>query len=256
MLLFAMVLGLFFNPLAQAQDVPSKLDDAELKAFQEKYEKASHVIYGQRTEYNFDFNAKDAVVTATEDHTIHYVPLRSIQYDIQGGTWLVRKMMRNAKPTALQAEGAIYYDSYSNIYKKKGDIYLGGTSSVDINGIFHHDAMVYYYSVQFEGIAKPATVEISKAYTDTKYLTTVFFQSSRYPVREHTVVFNIPNDIDIEVVPFNLDKYEITTEETPGKKGKVLSFTARNLDKLPDEENAPGRSHYAPHLIVLTKSVT
>ena len=127
--------------------------------------------------------------------------------------------------------------------------YCGHYQSDDI---FYSDAQVCAYKFYFNVQGRPVDFSAKTVYTDTKYLTYVFFHDE-IPTLAKEIKFTIPGWADVELVEINFAGFEIKKEVTKGES-TTYTYTINNIKALPKDENAPGYLHYLPHILILTKS--
>jgi hypothetical protein len=89
---------------------------------------------------------------------------------------------------------------------------------------------------------------------DAKYLTTIYFQE-KYPLTHKTISLIIPQDIEIEIMEFNLPQFSITKKEKVQDGKKIIEYTANELTGHKSEDMDRGTQYNRPHLLILLKSV-
>ncbi|MFN6945313.1 MAG: transglutaminase-like domain-containing protein, partial [Cytophagaceae bacterium] len=147
------------------------------------------------------------------------------------------------------------------VYDKKGTLkkYDAVTQrkTYESSGIFHSDAKVFIYSLHFPDQGNFYRYDLFKRYEDVKYLTAVYFHE-HYPIGEKTLVFELPEWVDVELKEMNMDGYDLIKSVTsdPKKKTTTYSFTLKKLEAHRSESNSPGPSFILPHILVLSKSYT
>ncbi|QSE95853.1 transglutaminase-like domain-containing protein [Fulvivirga lutea] len=118
--------------------------------------------------------------------------------------------------------------------------------------IFYSDAQFCAYKIDFNLRGRSLVFESEVIYEDLKYLTKAFFHSDA-PTLESEIIFEIPKNINVELAEFNFDNYEINKTTSSGEINKY-TYNLKNLESTKFVDNAPGRLHYLPHLLILTKS--
>lgn len=123
------------------------------------------------------------------------------------------------------------------------------------DGIFYSDAQVCSYRWQMPLPGQLAHVETVIRYNDSRYLTALYF-NERVPSEKRIIRFTIPDWADIQLKEVNFEGYGI--QKTSNREGNstVYTYTLKNARAFPRDENLPGYSHFLPHILVLTRSIT
>ncbi len=121
------------------------------------------------------------------------------------------------------------------------------------DGIFFSDERICYFMLPITKIGAKSKVEIKKTIRDPKYLTSIFL-IDEYDIEEQEIKLYVPSWMKIEIKEYNFSTYKIS--KTIEKNGDITiyTYTAHNLPKYNKEENSPGITYFAPHLLILTKS--
>jgi transglutaminase-like putative cysteine protease len=120
------------------------------------------------------------------------------------------------------------------------------------DGIFYSDARICYFSLPLEKKDTRSQVRFSKTVLDPRYFTSIYF-TEPYRVQQKEVVIIVPRWMKIEIREYNFAGYSIT-KKTDSRDGEnIYTYTITNAQPLRSEANAPGFSHIAPHLLVMSK---
>ena len=125
--------------------------------------------------------------------------------------------------------------------------------SVTDDGVFFDDSRVQFFPIRFSQKGEASRVTVKKAYTDGKYLTRLFFNSS-YPIKEQVLEFKVPDWLTVDFKRMNFDGQKIEIKET--KKGGYTNyvFIMRDVAAYKPEYKRIGRAYTDPHIIVQIKS--
>lgn len=121
------------------------------------------------------------------------------------------------------------------------------------DNVFFDDSKLAYFNYEFKGYNSVFEYSYKKRYTDLKYLTNIYFNDV-YFVKEKNIVINIPEWLEVEIVEYNFEKYNIrkTIEDNGGIK-KII-YSVDSLESFNLLDNSPSISQSYPHLIFLFKS--
>lgn len=192
----------------------------------------------------------------------------------------------------LDYKDAIFYDETEKIssvkasYEKEKDFKSTFTvptlsRNYEEDGIFHSDFKAASYSLPMYVTGTHVNIKYTRDYTDYRYLTSVYLPEN-YPCQEKVVSFEVPEGLDIEIVEYNFEGYDITRtegelpepEEEPKDKKKkknkkdkkekknkdtegktkTINYVIKDAPASRNEGATPGPSHSLPHLLVLCKS--
>lgn len=240
-LLPAMLLFVFIN--TNAQYVSSE-DEATALQLAKKYKDESVVCINSYQLFSFDKGKNalnDKVVTVEEDAVTEFLSLKKF--------------------------GSIYYPEFYNrfiqikaFYRaiKYGGRYVNSGArpvdrSVTDDGIFFDDSRVQYFPIRFKEKGSVNKIIVKKNYSDSKYLTRLFFHE-RYPVKEKTVEFKVPEWLLVDFKPVNFDGNKI--EKTVTTKGGYTNyrFTMKDIPPVKQEQKSIGMAFTEPHIIIQVKS--
>lgn len=156
----------------------------------------------------------------------------------------------------------LYYDENSEISRldvrgrnNKKESVVSLDQEYNGNGIFHSDGRMKLYDLGFDTKGEIKRSYYSKTYFNILYFPSVFFQEY-FPVMEKTLIFNIPDWLDLELMEQNFEGYtfEKNIEKNPKQKTTTITYVFKNLDTPPDERKSFGPTYYMPHLLLLAKS--
>jgi hypothetical protein len=225
---------LFITPLNLfSQYPPKKLSDSEIKTLAEKFDGENVLAHTLITTFEFDYNDKEGKITVKEKHNDYYLSLSGNE------------------------EKVVYfdfYDDFSSIEAPSGSKAESYTQKMKIDGIFHHDVYSYAYYFNIDLPNRIYNVSYLKKHFDSRYLTSVYFQTV-YPVLNRILIFYIPDNIKIELKEINFEGFEVRKKVEEKNGEKIITYELNELDAFPEVNNAPGRSFYAPHILVLSKEV-
>jgi len=123
----------------------------------------------------------------------------------------------------------------------------------EVDNIFYSDSKLCAYRLNFQFEGTTISIKNRVKYDDPKYLTTVFFHDEE-PVETREVSFEIPQQVEVELIEKNFEKFNI--QKTIQKIGdrNVYKYSISRLAAARQEENSLGWLHFYPHIIVVTKS--
>jgi transglutaminase-like putative cysteine protease len=158
-----------------------------------------------------------------------------------------------------------YYNKFIQIktfkkelkYKTQNKYYTSARSGIDrsvtSDGIFFDDSRVQYYPIRFNWPGARARVTVKKEYSDSKYLTRLFFDKP-YPIKEQIFEFKVPEWLTIDFKEMNFEGFTIEKRQTR-KNGYVnYMFTMRDVVPHENEFKSIGPAYTNPHIIIQIKS--
>jgi len=119
--------------------------------------------------------------------------------------------------------------------------------------IFHDDSRVKWGYYKVYKHAYKSILQADKKYEDMRYLTSAYF-TNYFGCMNREIQFIIPNGVELDLVPFNFEGYDIKKTEEIKKKETIITYTVKNIKKFSDEEGVPGPSHVYPHILIRVKS--
>ncbi len=198
-----------------------------------------------------------------EDGVLYEESFESITFEIDKYTKLV-KVQSDKKDKLLSTDDKVTYQKYyvydsqtvikefkcdsKNKHKVKDEAYTS-------NDLFHNDTRVRYLPLHFSIKGQEEHFHSIVETKDIKYFTKVFLNEDK-PAKKKTVVFTVPNWLDISLTEYNFDGYDISKkiETNQEKEQTIYTYTITNVDGFYDEENALGPSYIFPHLLIHAKS--
>lgn len=218
--------------ILMAQKMPKKLEESVIEGIGEKFPDEEIAAYAYTTSFTFGADKQNQNITAIETHDEYYVNLTKGQKTVYRSN---------------------YFDNTSMVYRLRNSCQFT-TTNMKVNGLFHHDMKLFLYKSGLSYTNGVTNVSIQKKYRDSRYLISAYFQME-YPIVDRKIVFTIPDNIEIELKEFNFESYNIekTIEDT--KLGKKITYEMKDVAKFPKEKNGPGRTFFAPHVVILSKQV-
>jgi hypothetical protein len=122
----------------------------------------------------------------------------------------------------------------------------------EVESIFYSDAKVCSYPYKFVYRGDEMTFTSSLRFTDARYLTRVLFHDE-LPVKTRILTFNIPSDVNVELVEKNFNGFNISKSVSDLSGTRSITYTMEDLNALKHEENSLGMLYYYPHIVVVTK---
>lgn len=209
----------------------------EVKKLNEIYKDDKIVLLESNSDYSFSVDKKSGLLNASHAEASKFLSLKSNSSFVKriytsDNSYIENYSLKNGDGKKLS------HDKFCGHYKSEG--------------IFYSDAQVCAYHFSFSLPGAVAAFEAKTVYTDTKYLTYVFFHDE-IPAVKRTITFTIPNTVEVELVERNFQGFDIKKEIKKGE-ATTYTYTLENIKPFPEEENAPGYLHFLPHILILTKS--
>lgn len=232
-----LALALFFtNKVAIAQN------EHLVAQYKKKYPQAHAVILNAEVTYTFALSKKKKLPYIKEDRKETYLAL--------GGHQKLRRFAFYDQHSEIKQ--AKRFGNYNKSTKQQ-EIICGNYNS---DGIFYSDAQVCQYPFVLGPKGSTQGLSYVKKYNDPRYFTTIFFNDA-LPVVAQTIVFNIPDWMNIELKPFNFSGFDIQQKQVKKANGHTqYIFMAQQLPPIEKYDYVPGNTHTYPHLLVLSKSFT
>lgn len=147
--------------------------------------------------------------------------------------------------------GPIY--SQKNHSSKKNKV-ISSDLPYESNGIFHSDYRLKTHVMNILKKGESKTISFEQEYTDPKYFTKVQLMSPT-SFLEKEVTFEIPHWAKIEIVEFNLEKFNVEKQVTLDEKKKLkrITYKINEIKAFPSDNSSEAISFFSPHLIVLVK---
>ena len=199
-------------------------------------------------EYNFERSKgtdRLPVVTATKNTGINFISLResaAIQYfDFYNSFCKINSFKQLEKMKGMFG------------IKKNYNVGYAIDRSASSSEIFSDDSRVKFFNIKFTGYADMTRVETEKKYFDSKYLTSVYFNSF-FPAKEKLIRIVVPDWLELDIREFNFAGYKVTKQRSPDKNGTVYTYRIQNLETMKNEDQAPSAAYLFPHLVIIVKS--
>jgi transglutaminase-like putative cysteine protease len=160
------------------------------------------------------------------------------------------------------------YDSFSSIakmiaYTKSGNKFSSYAPNVvdkpyEAHGIFHSDVRIKAFNMYFSSKGYRDKTEISKIYTDYRFYRSGAYFHTELPQKKHTISFQIPSSVEVEIHEFNFEGYNITknTVIDPKTTVKTVSYVMEDIRPITTESGNSGISANLPHVLPIVKSYT
>ncbi len=141
-------------------------------------------------------------------------------------------------------------DTWVNGDKQKG--FYPRYEPYSVDGIFYSDAKVCYFGLPFEKKGTTSKVRFEKTVLDPRYFTNIFFTES-YSIEKKEVNIVVPKWMKVEIKEFNFGGYSITKSVNNKSDEDIYTYVIQNAPALKSEEDAPGPTYIAPHLLIMSK---
>lgn len=147
----------------------------------------------------------------------------------------------------------LYYNSFCDVSNKT----LAGTwrkrNTHGQDGIFISDLEYLEYE-RYLKENQSFNFTYTKKYVDAKFLTIHYFLCE-YPTLKYKVIFNIPENIDVNLVDFHFENTSIEKEVLTKRNGdRSVIYTQNNVVPITKESNLPSLGYFVPHILIQTKS--
>jgi len=217
-------------------------DDMDSRKLKKNYPQASYAALKHVSGYTFSYDKRinNLVVSNTEQTEI---------INLKGNTTEVFTWFYDDNSSL---ETTIFADKKGKkLYTEK----LCG--NYEVNDIFYSDAKVCAHRLALTNIGEIVSIDVKKIYTDSRYLTRVFFHED-YPALEREIYFSVPKGVDVQFKEINCEGYPLEKTVTPEKDGAtdIYRFVLKAIPAFKKEENTTGHIRTYPHLLILTKGYT
>jgi hypothetical protein len=215
-------------------------DDAVEKAreLRKHFENSTIALTESVSTYRFLIEPKNGLVKVENQEKKQYISLRA------NAEYIIRNY--------YDESSAI--DSYQLLNSKgRNHTHSKYCGHYQMDNIFHSDARLCAYSVKMPLAGERIDYSTIKTYNDPKYLTKIFIHEN-VPIEKRRVTFEIPDNINVELLEMNFSGYDIKKIEEKTSTGKSYVYEIDLIDEIPTEQNIPGYLHFMPHILVLTRS--
>jgi len=121
-----------------------------------------------------------------------------------------------------------------------------------VDGIFFSDEKICYFTLPLEKKGATSKVKIEKTVLDPRYFTNIFF-TEPYFISKKEVNITVPKWMKIEIKEYNFNGYSISRNVKNKGDEDVYTYVIENAAAVKNEEDAPGPTYIAPHLLIMTK---
>ncbi len=235
--LITIILVLFSNILFAQIKLDPELIDLAIK-MKKEFPKQEYVSLGTSSIYNFSYGdstveceelLEEKIMSLNENVTFYEYLIFNDQVDI----------------------GFVYMKNYKGRKRKlvvKKEKYKS-------NGIFYDDASVATFNMFLTTRGDNATYFVETKIKDVKYFTKAYFHKS-YPIAEVSLVLNIPDWLELELVEENFDGYDIIKSESYNSKDKIntITYKLKKAEAMLGGNYTISAVQELPHLLILSKS--
>jgi transglutaminase-like putative cysteine protease len=137
--------------------------------------------------------------------------------------------------------------------KKNYNVGYAIDRSASSSDYFSDDSRVKYFNIGFSGYGDVTRVETEKRFSDSKYLTNIYFHSW-FPAKEKIVRIVVPDWLQLDIREFNFGDYKVIKQKSQEKNATVYTFKLTNLQAMKSENRAVGSAFTWPHLVLVVKS--
>ena len=226
--------------LLSAQSIKDGLTTGEINKLQDNFPDSEVVNYYSESHFEFNINHKKLLIEVVENSSDVFLALAP-----------------NSKAVAYR-----YYDNYSDLVKNnveksnKETTYYRNCGDYEVDGIFFHDNKICAYYMTFPAAGNNIELTSRTRYYDSRYFNYIPL-SQQLSVNNMNLTFTIPENIDIELLEFNFENYDIEKTEITTDDGKTRVIKYK-INKLPSGavDNIAGPTWVFPHIIVLSKGFT
>ncbi|HMG15319.1 MAG TPA: transglutaminase domain-containing protein [Saprospiraceae bacterium] len=241
-LLFGFLVSCNFYLAAQFKSKEELDLGSRLKTLYPAYEACATT---SKTRYKFDIDKKDSV-TAIKLVEEEFVGLKD-------------------KSSITIVEG---YNHFSKIDLIRTFTKFGKTYSPDHakriidspyyqSAIFDDDNRFQSFSLDFFTFGEKAKYEISTTFNDVKYINTAFF-NTYYPVEENTIIFEIPDWLQLDLKEYNFNGFDIVKKQEHDDITKIttITYSLSHCIATKKEKNAPNPRYSWPHIVIVPQKFT
>ncbi|HLK30516.1 MAG TPA: transglutaminase-like domain-containing protein [Puia sp.] len=218
---------------------------SSISSFKNRYPKAEIIGAELKEEYNFSISTNksgETKIVSDESVSETLVPVKDF----------------------IASTDAVFYDEQSSVEnvhassaKNKTIKFLQQCSDYQSEGIFYSDAKLCVIKIPLEEKGMAVNYGYSKHYKDVKYLTSVYFNED-IPVEKKTIIFNVPDWLEVDLREFNFAGYDIKkdVQKDPATKTTKYTYELKSIPALKKEYHSPNWAKAYPHIIVISKSYT
>ncbi len=229
-----------FSQILISQIRTRELDLVEIHELQEKFPDSKVINYKSETSYEFKINRAKQLVEVTEISSDIFMALHP-----------------NSKANTYR-----YYDNFSELAKNKVSksnkqiSYYRNCGNYEVDGIFFHDNKVCHYLMRFPSAGDNLLLTSTTKYFDARYFCHVSLTSENL-IHSMNLSFSIPENINVQLIEMNFEKYDIEKTETYLNDNETRLINYKIKDIPPGiHENIAGPTWVFPHIIVIVKDFT
>lgn len=213
---------------------------AQAKAIKAEYEESKIAATKRQRHVRFFQNKKTQNIGATVNMEEQFVALQGDYRHL-----VVQFFDETSAVTNIEAKNSKGKRQKLNINK----------SFYEQDGIFYSDAKVCYFPLHFDVQGRTYDVSLKKNYQDIRYFSSIYL-SELFPIQETNLQFSIPRDLEIELAERNFEGFNIEkkTRFDAANNTDVITYTAKKLPPMHQEQRSKGPSHLYPHLLILPKT--
>jgi hypothetical protein len=123
------------------------------------------------------------------------------------------------------------------------------------NGVFYSDARVCYFTLPLEQKGQTADVTFEETVLDPRYFTSIYF-TDQYFIKKKEIEIVVPKWMKIEIKEYNFAGYKISKSNRTDNDADIYTYTIENAAALEKEQQSPGMSYLAPHLLIMSKQAS
>ncbi len=229
-----------FSHILFSQIRTRELDLVEIHELQEKFPDSKVINYESESIYEFKINRAKQLVEVTEISSDIFMALH---------------------PNSM-ANAYRYYDNFSELAKNKVSksnkqiSYYRNCGNYEVDGIFFHDNKVCSYMMRFPSAGDNLLLTSTTKYFDARYFCHVSLTSENL-IHSMNLSFSIPENINVQLIEMNFEKYDIEKTETYLNDNETRLINYKIKDIPPGiHENIAGPTWVFPHIIVIVKDFT
>lgn len=226
-----------FSHFLFSQISARKLDLVEILELQKKFPDSKVINYESESSYEFKINRDKLMVEVIETSSDIFMALHP-----------------NSKATAYR-----YYDNFSELAKNnvsksnKKISYYRNCGNYEVDGIFFHDNKVCSYMMRFPEVGDNLLLTSTTKYFDARYFCYISLTGENL-VHSMNLSFSIPENINIQLIEMNFEKYDIEKTETYSNDNTTRIINYKIKDIPPGiHKNIAGPTWVFPHIIVMVK---
>ncbi|MAP54133.1 transglutaminase domain-containing protein [Altibacter sp.] len=223
---------------SQRKSDPLPEDVSLAQQLRKEFQKEELVVLDKITTISFDRNKRDGLVEAIKKQATTLLNIN----------------------TSSRVQFPIFYDSQSEVERFTVKDHRGKDLSPSINDehlksneFFHSDYRVRFANINLPLQGYRVVIETEKKYKDVKYFTSEYF-TGEYRILQGTLVIEIPEWLDLEILEFNFEGYQIEKTSSRSNDGQKVTYVIKDMEPQSNEANTPGPSYIYPHVLFIAKA--